>query len=336
MTLKPPFPSSTACVGRSIRTSSSKTPSHTPQRPFPLEYDTVLPATYYAEAEGHIALMPEDDIIRFLNHDLDVSRLNYIHEKLWLAGRSMNYHSLCQQKMMKREIIITEQTDLHLTWSESRIFVKPFPRYLGNYEFWITHLCQSEELHRTACGLLFSYTRLICYESDFNLAQGLNLVPPISWTQWRAYIQDVRKIIDARPRSLIDRRYSYGELRLRRLNWIYRIYGRPQDRSLILGYFFDYHSYSSFFVQNFAWIFVVFTYMITILTAMQLGLTTERLQTTRRFQDASYGFAVFSIAVPLIIVGTAITTFLLLFLYNLIATLISHRHHERREFCSKA
>ena len=336
MTLKPPFPSSSACVGRPIPTSDSETPSHTRQRLFPLEYDTVLPAPYYTETEGYIALMPEDDIINFLKHDLDVSRLNYIHEKLWLAGRQMNYRSLGQQKMMKREIIITEQTDLHLTWSESTIFVKPFPRYLGNHEFWITHLCQSEELHRIACGFLFSYTRLICRESDFNLARGLNLVPQISWTQWRVYIQDVQRTINAGPQSHVNHRYLYGELRLRRLNWIYSFYGRPQDRSLILGYFYDYHSYSSFFVQNFAWIFVVFTYMITILTAMQLGFTVERLQTTRRFQDASYGFAVFSIAVPLIIVGTAIATFLFLFLHHLIATLISRHHNERRGSYSKA
>lgn len=149
-TLEPSFSSSSAsaCGGCPIPTNSSETPSHTLQRPFPLEYNTVLLATYYTEVEGYAALMPEDDILTFLVHDLDVSRLNYIHEKLWLAGRQMNYSSLCRQKMMKREIVITEQTDLHLTWSELTIFVKPLLRYLGNHEFWITHLCQSEELHR--------------------------------------------------------------------------------------------------------------------------------------------------------------------------------------------
>ena len=335
MTLKPPFPSSSACVGCTIPTSTSEPPSHTPQSPLPLEHNTVLPATYFTEAEGHIALTPEDDIVRFLKHDLDVSRLNYIHKKLWLAGRPMNYRSLCQQKMMKREIVITEQTDLHLTWSESTIFVKPFPRYLGNHEFWSTHLCQSEELYRIACGLLFSYTRLICYESDFNLARGLNLIPPILWTQWRTYVQDVRKTIDARPQSHIDSRYVYGELRLARLNLIYRFYGRPKDRSLIRGYFYEYRTYSSFFLHHFAWIFVVFAYMTVLLTAMQLGLATEHLQPSQRFQHAAYGFAVFSIAMPLIIVWAAATVFLFSFLYHLIGTLLSRHYYGKRLVSSK-
>ena len=267
----------------------------------------------------------------FLHHDLDVTRLNYIHGKLWLAGRRMHYESLYRQKMMKREIVVTEQTDLHLTWSASTIFVKPFPKYLGNHEFWIAHLCELEELHRSACGFLFSYTWLICHESDFSLARKLDLIPQMPWTQWRTYIQDVRRTIDARPLDQINHRYLYGELRLQRLNWIYRFYGRPQDRSLIRGYLYDYRTYSSFFVRQFGWIFVVFAYVTIVLSAMQVGLATKRLPPSQRFQDASHGFAVFSIVMPLIVVGIAAATFLFLFLYNLIATLLSRRRHERKQ-----
>ena len=226
---------------------------------------------------------------------------------------------------MKREIVITEQADLHLTWSESTIFVKPFPRYLGE----IAHLCQVDELHGSACGFLFSYTWLIGRESDFNLGRELGLVPQMPWTQWSAYIQDVRRTIDAEPLDQINRRYLYGELRLPRLNWIYRFYGRRQDRSLIRGYVYNDRTYSSVFVRNFAWIFVVFIYATIVLTAMQVGLATERLQSNGRFQDASYGFAVFSIVVPLIITGTAGAIFLFLFLYNLAATVLSGRHGEK-------
>ena len=265
----------------------------------------------------------------FLSHDLDVARLNHIHKKLWLAGRPMNYNSFCRQKMMKREIVITEQTDLHLTWSESTIFVKPFPRYLGDYHFWIAHLCQDDELHQSACGFLFSYTWLIGRESDFNLGREVGLVPQVPWMQWKAYIQDTRRAIGVEPLDQINRRYLYGELRLPRLNWIYRFYGRRQDRSLIRGYVYSYRTYSSFFVRNFAWIFVVFIYVTIVLTAMQVGLATERLQLSGRFQDASYGFAIFSIVVPLIITGTAGTIFVFLFLYNLAATVLSGRRREK-------
>lgn len=36
----------------------------------------------------------EEDIERFLKHDLDVSRLNRIHGYLWMAGRPLNSRTL--------------------------------------------------------------------------------------------------------------------------------------------------------------------------------------------------------------------------------------------------
>ena len=323
---KPPFLPSSAVTQHTLSSTNTNIPSDSQCLPAP-KYDTLLPAIYYTE--DRTALIPEDDVPAFLSHDLDVARLNHIHKKLWLAGRLMSYHSLCRQKMMKREIIIIEQADLHLTWSESTIFVKPFPRYLGDHDFWIVHLCQDDELYRSACGFLFSYTWLIGRESDFNFGRELGLVPQMPWTQWRAYIQDIRRTIDAEPLDQINHRYLYGELRLPRLNWIYRFYGRRQDRSLIRGYIYNDRTYSSFFIRNFAWIFVVFIYTTIVLTAMQVGLATERLQSSGRFQDASYGFAIFSIVVPLIITGTAGAIFLSLFFCNLAATVLSGRRGQK-------
>ncbi|MCJ1239065.1 hypothetical protein MMC14_007058, partial [Varicellaria rhodocarpa] len=62
---------------------------------------------------------------------------------------------------------------------------------------------------------------LIGRESDFNVGREVGLVPQMPWTQWRAYIQDVQRAIDAEPLNQINHRYLYGELRLPRLNWIY-------------------------------------------------------------------------------------------------------------------
>lgn len=326
-TFTPPFSSSTtvASIGDPALTNDSSAPST-----WPFEYCALLPAICYTET--YKTLMPEDDVTRFLNYDLDVARLNYIHEKLRLAGRPKHYISLHRQKMMKREIIITEQTDLHLTWYNSAIYIKPFPRYLGSHEFWTAHLCERKELHEVACGFVFSYTWLISCESDFNLALKLNLIPPMVSTQWRIYIQDVRRTIDIEPLNWINRRYLYGELRLQRLNWIYRFYGRPQGSSLVRGYFSSYRTYHAFFVQNFTWVFVIFVYVTIVLTAMQVGLATEHLQSSQIFQDASYGFAIFSITVSLIITGAVITIFLILFFYNLIVTLLYRRDCEKEWF----
>ena len=325
-TLKPPFLPSSALTHHGLFSTNTNILFDSRCPPAP-KHHTLLPAIYYTE--DRTALIPKDDVPAFLSHDLDVARLNHIHKKLWLARRPMNHNSLCRQKMMKREIIFTEQTDLHLTWSESTIFVKPFPRYLGDYDFWIAHLCQVDELHGSACGFIFSYTWLISRESDFNLGRELGLVPQMPWTHWRAYIQDVRRTIDAEPLDQINRRDLYDELRFSRLNWIYRLYGRRQDRSLIRGYVYNDRTYSSFFVRNFAWIFVVFIYATIVLTAMQVSLATEHLQPSGRFQDASSGFVIFSIVVPLIITGTAGVIFLCLFLYNLAARVLSGRHSEK-------
>lgn len=145
-------------------------------------------------------------------------------------------------------------------------------------------------------------------------------------TQWKAYIQDARRTIDARPLDQINRRQFLRRAPALETHWIYRFYRRSQDRSLIHGYLNNYRTYSSFFVRHFAWIFVVFVYVTTILTAMQVGLATERPKISK---CVAYRFAVFSVAVPLIITGIAAATFVFSFLYNLIVTLSSRRHHEK-------
>lgn len=277
-------------------------------------------------------LIPDDEIVKFLQFDLDVGRLNDVHAQLWLAGRPMNYKPLHRQKMMNREIVVTEQADLHLTWAGSIIFVKPFPRYLGNYDFWMAHLCGNKGLHEKACGFLYSYTWLITCESDFHVAQHHNLIPPsILWTQWRAYIQGVRRKLDTELSKWINQRYHYGELRLKRLDWIHRLWGRPQHGSVSRGYYANYHTYGSFFVQNFAWVFGAFVFVTILLTAMQVGLATNQLQSSERFQAASYGFAIFSMIALVAVIGVVTAIFLGLFFYNLVITLI-YRHKREKHW----
>jgi hypothetical protein len=298
--------------------------SQLPQLP---DLDDLLPAAY--SRPDHQTAQPEHDIAEFVKTDLDVSRLTNIHRKLWIAGRPQHARPLQRQKMMRRKIILTETADLHLTWSNSGMLIKPLPRYITNLTFWTKHLCQDNELHRAACGFLYSYTWLICYESDFEIAKEAKLIPNISWSSWRKFAQNVRASIEVDPVNSINPRYLYGELRLGRLNLIYRLFGRGKGHSFIRAYHFDYRTYEEFFRQNFAWILTVFLYATVILTAMQVGLATSRLQKSSRFQDASYGFAVFSVCVPLIATGAASFVFLVLFVSNFIATLKFFQKKER-------
>jgi ABC-type spermidine/putrescine transport system permease subunit II len=56
---------------------------------------------------------------------------------------------------------------------------------------------------------------------------------------------------------------------------------------------------------------------------MQVGLATSDLSMDGRFQAASYGFAVFSIMVPVVMVGIALLTFVIHFTSNLLSTIIN-------------
>lgn len=101
-----------------------------------------------------------------------------------------------------------------------------------------------------------------------------------------------------------------------RLNQIYRF--RKGRR--IRGYLYGYNQYSVFLRDNFRQLITLFAYVTIVLSVMQVGLATTKLKDNERFDQASYGFTVFSILAPLIALGIAAAVFLLLFFNNLCAT----------------
>ena len=198
---------------------------------------------------------------------------------------------------MNRTIYLTEYTDEHLVWHESWIFIKPIPEYLLEYEFWQKELCTDEDLHKCACGLLLSYAWLVCHKSDFRIARETGLLPEeLDWARWIGLIEEFLSHIDIYTLHQVDRRYQYGELRLSRLNSLYRFTPSTlSTRNLVYGFMSSSTWYKAFFERNFAWLLAVFVYAAVILSAMQVRLATERLQGNDQFQRASYGFAVTSI-----------------------------------------
>ena len=98
--LEPPFPS-----------SLTPTLIERPGLTIP-EIEAFLPAFFYVDRKPYIQLEREDDMLGFLHHDFYVTRLNYLHKQLYLAGLPMHYSPLHGQQLMKREISITEQADL--------------------------------------------------------------------------------------------------------------------------------------------------------------------------------------------------------------------------------
>jgi hypothetical protein len=119
----------------------------------------------------------------------------------------------------------------------------------------------------------------------------------------------------------IDERFIYGELRLSRLNKIFKLNQRP----ILRGYVYRWQQYGSLFQEYFGLLAAVTVYVAIILTAMQVGLATDKLSKSKAFMNASYGFTVLSILGPLIIAVLIFLFFLCLFGNNWYTTVAFSR-----------
>lgn len=303
-TMKPPFPDVP------FQKRGKIDPAHT------------LPAVYH-DRSGKLKEINSEDhesVANYLRRELDLSRLDDIHQHLWLAGRSsVGARALHRQLMIGRVIIITEQADLHLVWQDSRIYIKPMPEFLLNSQFWDRYLCQDEVLWETARGFLLSYLWLVSSKNDLHIAHGKGLLPrEMNWEHWLSFSKFLLGSINIESLESVNRRFLYGELRLNRLNWIYRIFSlKDNPKGFIMGYKYEYNRYSVFVQHNFAWIIVAFVYITIVLTAMQVGLATDRLGKNERFQNASYGFTVFAILAPIALLGFLAVVLAVLVFFNL-------------------
>ncbi|KAH6989560.1 hypothetical protein BKA56DRAFT_611817 [Ilyonectria sp. MPI-CAGE-AT-0026] len=298
---------------------------------------SLLHASFRTKSDNLAA--PARHVIASVDNELDLHRLTSIHGLLWLAGRPMPPRPLHHQLLLSRDILVTERMDMHLVWTTGRIFLKPIPRFLLEPKFWEEYMCckqdskcsvdstaaDPQECHhrkrlKRALGFLFSYAALISHESDFRLAEEKHLLPPgVRWSAWRTFVEqlDTEHIYPD-----IDPRFHYGELRLSRLNKLYRLWQTP-----LSNYMTHWNQYGSFFQDNFAWLTAATVYIVVVLTAMQVGLATGALGGNKAFQRASYGFTVFSILGPLICTVLILLIFSYFVVNNWFATRIYH--HER-------
>jgi hypothetical protein len=155
-------------------------------------------------------------------------------EDAWLPSmqastpRSSHISALHHQAVRGREVILTENPQLHLVWRYDKIFIKPIPKYLLSFTLWHYLNVQpagTGEVRRAAIGFMRSYSYLIQHESDFDLAQVKGLIPKADLIIWDAFamlIANFDKFTDAD----VSPRYGYGELRLTRLNFYSRIFLR--------------------------------------------------------------------------------------------------------------
>jgi hypothetical protein len=259
----------------------------------------------------------EQDRLQKVLHD-DV--LESIHKQLWYAGRKGNISQLHHQKVIHRDIVLTERAQLHLVWSDKTIYIKRLDDELLDWEYFSKVVCGNEVVHRAASGFLLSYARLIEYPSDLELAKTHGLVnKDIAWKSWQTFRTSVLHHLADRD---IHDRYEYGELRLDRLNQICRM------KFLALSYFTVHREYSSYFGDNYMILVALFALVSVALSAMQVMTSIDTAPAA--VAVTSYRFAI----ATLVALGGCCAALLLLYvglyLWNWLLILVRRDSSKRR------
>jgi hypothetical protein len=215
---------------------------------------------------------------------------------LWLIAVPGAPRSLYYQKFLRREIVIAEELDLHLVWAKSRIFVKPIPDFLINYDFWETYICCEPELYRGACGLLYSYCGLIRFGHDLQVAQNCHLVNVnLDYRAWAEFARKILPNLNPSDPNTMDTRFHYGELRLHRLDTIYRY--SPQQLSVSSIFQGFPHALSESYVpymDQYNNAVSAFGVIVIVLSVFNLSLSAHSQRPAADLQQAAYGFALFA------------------------------------------
>lgn len=202
---------------------------------------------HYIPGNPSIGLLPSE-VYDHLSNELATPLLDELHTQLWLVAKKSGHHidALHTQKVKARSIIPAEDPRLHLIWNRNRMYIKPVPQCLLNYEFWVRYLKPLKRVlssersspvpkspepaasvfdSRIAIGFMRSYAFLIKSPLDFAIAKESYLIPTdINWIQWSIFINHFRVVED----DTVAKRYHYGQLRLSRLNWAVRLF-RPKN-----------------------------------------------------------------------------------------------------------
>ena len=289
----------------------------------PLPLDNPENSLTYVPGEPTIDLTP-NKVHNFLIRELNTPILDEMYTKLWLVARKSgnSIDPLTRQKIKGREIVLTEDSKLHLVLHQDKIYLKPIPICLLNYDFWTAYLSSSATTissgrtrsptgqeylsskfdRSVAIGFLRSYAFLIQHRTDFIFACEHHLIPDkVDWIKWSIFIAHFRPIKDNR----VANRYHYGQLRLSRLNWAIRIF-RPQSASTIWYYEIPHWSTGPYIERAIAPLIFVFASLTIVLSSMQvvLSVPTDAISFTQldnsHLQAIRRSFWIFSIIMLLL------------------------------------
>lgn len=265
---------------------------------------------------GHPSLtLGDPQMKQFLDHEFWAQDLETLAPNLWVmtTHSSQNIKPLHHQRVKGREIVVTEEPRLHLVWFYDRIFIKPLPKYILSQKFWELFLVKQstylgdrqDPVRRAALGYLRTYRYLIRHESDFNIAKQdhLRLVPQdVDWASFCRFICAFDHIedIDVSPR------YSYGELRLSRLNFYAPFFLGIFNFERIHGQYGDY------FARFYGPVLFIFAMASIFLNAMQVELAVDQVDSVH-WSSLWAPFRYFSL---IVLIGTAILSFFFICLWS--------------------
>ncbi|KAF3764009.1 hypothetical protein M406DRAFT_221441, partial [Cryphonectria parasitica EP155] len=285
----------------------------------------LLPARYQISRPGSSFefVDPQSDPHAFFAHLLLTPDLDFLEPYLWVAGLRNGVRPLHQQKARERSIVPVVDARLHLVWRPRMIYLAPLHEALLHYHSFKKYFCAPELLrdkdHRmqqtmeqttdgqrqlngmAALGLLFSYTKLIVYQIDLDIAKEAGLVPKdVTYAAWTRFARRVACAAEARLGQL-PRRWRFGELRLNRVNMIARLvvlFSGGMERSssslsAVRGYQVEHSDYLGLVETNFKWLLAVFAWLSVTLGALQVGVSVAEGDNDQRaaYMSATWEFS---------------------------------------------
>jgi hypothetical protein len=227
--------------------------------------------------------LSSQDLRTFVLDELLTPGLDRLSPYLWLVStpRSDHISSLHQQIVKGRQITIAENPELHLTWMYNQVYLKPMPECLLSWKFWALCLTavdpetssslsveERKSARASAIGFVRSYSHLILHASDYRVAIERGLIQRhISYAAVRRFLLHFRKLED----TVASKRYQFGELRLRRVNF----WGRFFLRRFIFQKVQVHYNYNAYFTRFYGPMIFLFAFFSTTLSAMQVELASN-------------------------------------------------------------
>jgi hypothetical protein len=264
-------------------------------------------------------LLEEQNRLQKVLHD---DTLDSIHKQLWYAGRKGNVSPLHHQKVIRREVILTERARLHLVWFDKTMYVQRLDDELLDWGYFSRVVCGDGAVYRAASGFLLSYAHLIEFPSDLEIAKTHGLVnKDIDWKKWQTLRSSVLHHLTDRN---VHDRYEYGELRLGRLNQIYRM------KFLGLSYFNVHRDYSSYFGDNYMTLVALFALVSVALSAMQVMTSVDGVPAA--VSATSYRFAIATLVALAGSCAALLVLYVALYVWNWVLIFVRRCSRPRRRW----